>query len=168
MAGVAKSLNVATSTGTGRQAVETADVVFPNVSSGRSVAAVGCLSETVAVSAFTDGGSTAGTYVMAGSIPAGAIVLLSKITPIAGFAGDTTAAITVGDGSDVDRYHTGTPSVFATLAVGVECGIVSGIKLLSTANSPTLTVTSSTDFTLVKTNASGIVAVSIFYLEPVL
>jgi hypothetical protein len=30
---------------------------------------------------------------------------------------------------------------------------------------PTLTITSSTDFTAVKTNASGIVTVSIYYLQ---
>jgi hypothetical protein len=89
------------------------------------------LSETVAVSQFTDGGSTSGTYQMAGSLPAGAIVLGSKFGPITGFAGDTTATLVVGDGSDVDRYNTGTPSVFATAAVGIDCGVPSGLKLLT-------------------------------------
>lgn len=160
-----RSVNTATSTGSGRQANESADISFPDISTGRSSAIIGVLTETVAVSAFTDGGAAVGTYQMAGSVPLGAVLLISKIAVPAGFAGDVSATITVGDGSDVDRYHTGTPSVFATAANGVECGIVSGSKLITTANRPTLTITTSSDFTLAVTNASGSVTVSISYLQ---
>jgi hypothetical protein len=166
MASTTKSVTVAVSTGAGRQSLETQDVAYPAGGTGRSVGAIGVLSETVAVASFTDGGSTSGTYQMAGSVPAGAVLLISKITPVAGFAGDVSAAIIVGDGSDTDRYMTGTPSVFTTIAAGVECGIVSGIKLVSTLNRPTITITTATDFTLAVTNASGIVKVEIFYIEP--
>jgi hypothetical protein len=161
-----RTLTAPLSTGTGRQANEEFAVAFPVGGSGRTVGMVGCLSETVAVTAFTDGGGTSGTYQMAGSVPAGAVLLISKITPVAGFAGDVSATITVGDGSDVDRYHTGTPSVFTTAANGVECGIVSGTKLLTSLNRPTLTVTTAADFTSAVTDASGIVKVEIFYIEP--
>jgi hypothetical protein len=160
-----KSLQAALSTGTGRQSNETVDVVMPDISTGRSAGVIGVLSETVAVAAFTDGGSTVGTYQMAGSLPAGAIVLASKIGPVTGFAGDTTAVLTIGDGSDVDRYMTGTPSVFTTNAVGIECGVPSGTKLLTALNRPTLTITSSADFTSVVTNAAGVVAVAIYYIS---
>jgi hypothetical protein len=80
--------------------------------------------------------STSGTYQMAGSLPAGAIVLGMKLGPVVGFAGDTTAVLTIGDGSDVDRYHTGTPTVFTTQAVGVDCGVPSGLKLLTARTGP--------------------------------
>lgn len=161
-----KTAQVINSTGAGRQAYETMDVVVPDGGVGRTKAVLGCLSETVPIASFTDGGAAVGTYQMLGSVPAGAILVLSKITPVAGFAGDTSAVIIVGDGSDTDRYHTGTPSIFATAAAGVECGIVSGTKLLTALNRPTLTVTTATDFTAAVTNASGIVKVEIFYIEP--
>jgi hypothetical protein len=102
---------------------------------------------------------------MAGSIPAGAIVLGSKVGPVVGFAGDTTAVLIIGDGSDTDRYNTGTVNVFATQAVGVDCGVPSGTKLLTSANRPTLTITSTADFTSVVTNGAGVVTVTIYFLQ---
>lgn len=141
-------------TGTGRQVPALADLY-----------ALYSLTEQVAVTQFTDGGSTSGTYQMAGTIPLGAILVASKIVPVAGFAGDSSATVTVGDGSDVDRYHTGTPNVFATAANGVESGVPSGNKLITTANRPTITVTTGADFTSAVSNASGILSVTIFYLS---
>lgn len=154
------------STGSNRQVLETLDLTVPDSGIGHTQAMVGVLSETVAVSQFTDGGATVGTYQMQGVLPAGSIVLYSKIGPVTGFAGDTSAALTIGDGSDVDRYMTGTPSVFTTAAVGVECGVPSGTKLLTADNRPTLTITSSADFTAVVTDGHGVVTVAIHYIPP--
>lgn len=117
------------------------------------------LSETVAYSQFTDGGGTSGTYVMKQTIPAGAIALRSRIGNIVGFTGNTSAVITIGDGSDVDRYNTGTPSVFTTAAQGVDAGAVSGTAWHTAAIQPVITITSGTDFTLV---TAGRVTVKIF------
>ena len=153
------------STGTGRQAPADQTLSVPDGGTGRALGTVGVLSETVTVAQFTDGGATAGTYQMAGSLPAGAIVLRTKVGPVVGFAGDTTAALKVGDGSTTDRYNTSTASVFATAAVGVDCGIVSGLALQLTAIRPTITITSTADFTSVVTNAAGIVTVSIYYVQ---
>lgn len=122
------------------------------------------ISEQVTLAQFTDGGSAAGTYQMQESIPAGAVVLAAKATVEEGFAGDTSAVLTIGDGSDVDRYMTGTPSVFATAANGIQLGVPSGSLLLTAANRPTLTVTSGSDFGLV---TDGILTVTIFYVEAV-
>lgn len=122
-------------------------------------------SETVLKSAFTDGGATVGTYVMTVTIPVGALLIRTKIAAAVAWSGDTSAVITVGDGSDVDRYMTGTPSIFAAAADGVECGVPSGIKLITTANTPTLTVTSTADFTNV--NVLGSVTVTIYYIDTV-
>lgn len=126
--------------------------------------ALGVLTETVARSQFTDGGSTAGTYTMTGKVPKGAVLLGSKVVVNAGFAGNTSAALTIGDGSDVDRYMTGTPSVFATAANGIETGVPSGSKLLTADNSPVLTVTGGSDFTNI---TAGSLTVSIFYIRTV-
>ena len=161
-----RTVVAAVSTGTGRQAFEDISVVTPDAGANRTQAVVGCLSETVGVASFTDGGAAVGTYQLVGSIPAGSLVLGTKIGPVVGFTGDTSAVLIVGDGSDADRYMTGTPNVFATDAVGIECGVPNGTKLVKTANRPTLTITSAADFTAVVTDAKGVVTVSIFYVQP--
>lgn len=99
-------------------------------------------------SQFTDGGAAAGTYQVQFELPVGFYVERTQLANITGFAGDTSAAITVGDGSDVDRYNTGTPSVFATLS-RLDLGVASGTRFIATANRPTITVTSNADFTSV-------------------
>jgi len=152
------------STGDYRQVVETLELRVPDAGPGHAQAMIGVLSETVPIASFTDGGGTSGTYQMLGSIPAGAILLGSKVGPIVGFAGDTTAVLIIGDGSDTDRYNTGTVNVFTTQAVGVDCGVPSGLKLMATENRPTLTITSGSDFALVVTNGLGVVTVSIYYI----
>jgi hypothetical protein len=115
--------------------------------------------ETVLRADFTDGGSTSGTYVMKQTIPAGAWVLRTILQDLTGFTGDTSAALTVGDGTDVDRYNTGTPSVFTT-AVAVDMGAPSGTQIHVTAKSVTLTITSAADFTNV---TAGQLTVKIIY-----
>lgn len=122
------------------------------------------IAETVGFAAFTDGGGASGTYQMAATIPVGALLVATKIQVPTGFTGDTSAVVIIGDGSDTDRYMTGTPSVFTTAADGVECGIVSGAKLVTTANRPTITVTSGADFTSV---AAGSITVSVLYWDTV-
>ena len=120
------------------------------------------IEETVGFGSFTDGGGTTGTYkLLAGSIPVQATVLASAVVDIVGFASDTTATIQVGDGSDVDRYSTGTPSVFTTDTNGVDVGAVSGIAFHVAAKDITLTVTGGADFTSID---AGQVTVRIYYL----
>lgn len=120
------------------------------------------IQETVAYSDFTDGGAASGTYAITkGTIPAGATVLAAAVTAITGFTGDTSAVITIGDGTDVDRYNTGTPSVFATAANGIAVGAPSGTLYHATAATVTLTVTSASDFTSV---SAGSVTVEITYI----
>ena len=160
-----KTIPTAESTGAGRQKIGTTDVAIPDQGTGRSQLMVGVLTETVPIASFTDGGATVGTYQMAGSLPAGATVLGSRVLVPGGFAGDTSAALTIGDGSDVDRYNTSTVNIFTTAAAGIESGIPSGTKLLTAANRPTLTVTTAADFTSAVTNGSGIVTVSIYFVQ---
>lgn len=121
----------------------------------------GVISETVAVADFTDGGSTAGTVVLASQIPAGAFVTRAYLLDVTGFTGNVSATITVGDGTDVDRYNTGTPSVFTT-AAAIDLGAPSGVQIHTTAKSVTLTVTSNSDFTAV---TAGALTIRIFYTK---
>lgn len=128
-----------------------------------AVAFVNALTETHTAASFTDGGSTVGTKTMTGTIPAGALILGSRVLVPAGFAGNVSATLTIGDGSDADRYNTGTPSIFATAATGVEVGVPSGSKLQVAAVSPVLTVTTSSDFTAAL-SGGGSVTVSVLYI----
>jgi len=120
------------------------------------------INQTVLFSQFTDGGAAVGTFTLTdGTIPAGATVLASAVTAITGFAGDTSAVMTIGDGSDVDRYNTSTINVFTTAANGVAAGAVSGVAYHTAGKSVVLTVTSATDFTAVN---AGSVTVQLTYL----
>lgn len=121
--------------------------------------------QTVAVAQFTDGGSTSGTLALDCSIPAGAVFVQSMIKGVVGFAGDTTATIIIGDGTDTDRYNTGTPSVFATASDGVDLGVPSGTKFHSTAKTPTVTITGTADFTSIVTNAQGQAEITLMWYE---
>jgi hypothetical protein len=123
--------------------------------------------QTCAVGSFTDGGSTSGTLVLGLTIPAGARYVQTLSSALVGFAGDTTAVAILGDGSDTDRYNTSTPNFFTTAAAGVDMGAPSGTAFHSAAISTvTLTVTSSSDFTLVKTNGAGSVVITMLYWSP--
>lgn len=121
----------------------------------------------VSYSAFTDGGGAAGTFQFPDTfetkIPIGAYVLGTRCILHAGFAGDTSATITIGDGSDVDRYNTGTPDVFTTQATaGIDMGVPSGTKMHTSAIRPTLTITSGSDWGLV---TAGNIEIEIGFLE---
>ena len=55
-----------------------------------------CLSETVAKSGFTDGGSTSGYVDLATQIPAGSLILGCEYNVVGAASGDTSAVIQVG------------------------------------------------------------------------
>ena len=121
-------------------------------------------SQTVTRADFTDGGSTVGTKDLSVSIPAGAVFARALVTDITGFIGDTSAVLTVGDGTDVDRYNTGTPSVFTTASAGADMGAPSGTLFHSGAKTPKLTVTSNADFTNV---SAGQLTVTLFWYQSI-
>ncbi len=121
------------------------------------------IQETVAFGDFTDGGAAVGTFELSTDIPVGAYVVQASIDDVTGFAGDTTCTLTIGDGTDVDRYNTGTPNIFAT-ATAIDAGGVSGTSFHSAAKTPTLTATAGSDWGAV---TAGSVTVTIFYYEAV-
>jgi hypothetical protein len=119
-------------------------------------------SETVGYAAFTDGGAAVGTYdITASTIPVGATFLYAAVTAVTGFAGDTSAALTIGDGTDADRYNTSTIDVFTTAANGVAAGDPSGTRYHATAATIKLTITTAADWGSV---SAGSVTVEFFYL----
>lgn len=119
--------------------------------------------QTVTRAEFTDGGAALGTFLItAGTIPVGATFLIAQLEAITGFIGDTSAVITLGNAAgDVDRYNTGTPSVFTTAAAGIALGTPSGITYHATAGDITVFVTSATDFTLV---SAGSLTLRFYYI----
>ena len=119
------------------------------------------LAETVTFDQMTDV-TTTGTYdITVGTIPAGATFLYAALVALTGFAGDTSAVITIGDGSDGDRYNTGTPDVFTTAANGVALGAPSGVVYHDTAATITVTVTTNADFSSV---SAGSLSLEFYYL----
>lgn len=115
----------------------------------------GVISERVARADFTDGGGAAGTVALSTQIPAGAFVTRAYLLDVTGFAGNVSAVLTLGDGTDADRYGTGTPSVFAS-AAAVDLGAPSGVQIHTAAKTPTVTVTGSADFTAITVGAATV------------
>lgn len=119
-----------------------------------------CLQQRIAFSQFTDGGAAAGTLALTEKIPQGAWVLRTLLQNVTGFTGNTSAVVTVGDGSDVDRYNTGTPSVFTT-ANAIDLGAPSGTQIHTAEATVTVTVTGGSDFTAIN---AGAATVRIYYM----
>jgi hypothetical protein len=120
-----------------------------------------CVTETVLYSDFTDGGGTSGTYTLKQGVPLGAYYYKTLVQNVTGFTGDTTATLIVGDGTDTDRYNTGTPSVFTT-DTSVDVGVPSGTAYHDAAKDINLTVTSGSDFALV---VAGRLTIKAFYFN---
>ena len=123
-----------------------------------SVPKIGVVQADITLADFVDNEDATGTYTFTDLIPAGAVVMQSTISAVTGFAGDTTAVITIGD-TDVDRYNTGTPTVFAT-AAHISAGAVSGTAYNLTAVTPLVVLTAGTDFGDV---TAGAMTITIFY-----
>lgn len=112
-----------------------------------AVGGIHVLQQTCTLADFTDAEDATGTLVLDEGIPAGAFALQTVLLNVADWDPTTTLTITVGDGSDVDRYNTGTPSI-ATDAVMIDMGAISGTEIHTTAVSTvTITLTEDDDFT---------------------
>ena len=128
-----------------------------------------CVEETITAASLTDGGGAVGTKNLTAAVPAGARYLFTTVDTIVGFAGGGQAScvVTFGDGSDVDRYNTGTPDVFTTLAAGVDMGAPSGTAFHATAISAIVaTFTANADITGIIAG-SGSVKAKFWFLEPI-
>lgn len=119
----------------------------------------GAIRQVVSYADFTDGGSVAGTLNLTYGIPVGATVVRTFLQALVGFTGDTSCTLIVGDGSDTDRYMTGTPSIFATASGETDLGAISGTAYHTAAKTVTLTATSGSDWGAVTAGSFVIVIV---------
>lgn len=117
------------------------------------------LSQTVTFDQFTDGGGAVGTFDLSGVVPDKSLFIQALVTDVTRFVGDTSAVLTIGDGTDVDRYNTGTIDVFSTVS-NVAAGAPSGTAVHTADETVTLTVTTAADFTSV---SAGSVKVTLFF-----
>lgn len=119
----------------------------------------GAIIQTVSYADFTDGTAAVGTLVLTDGIPVGATVKRVFLQALTGFTGNVSCALTVGDGTDPDRYMTGTPSIYTTAAGETDLGAISGVAYHTAAKSVTLTATSDSDWTAVTAGAMTVVIV---------
>ena len=127
------------------------------------------ISQTVGYSVFTNG-TTVGTYAMTGTVPAGATFHRSAVTAIGqGFSGTpiVSANLTIGDGTDADRYcGTAGIDVFTTAAGGGDAGTPSGVQYHTAAKQPVLTITPGTAVAAVWGSVTaGTVTVKLYYFD---
>src|SRR6266550_3688524 len=119
------------------------------------------LTQTFVKSAMTDGGGTSGNQDFTLLLPAGAVVLGWGANTSVAFTGDTTATIQVGISGGVGNFsQTTTGSCFTAIKVSSASPVATSMTAAATA--PRVTITSSTDFTLLAAGAT--VAVTVFYL----
>lgn len=116
------------------------------------------ISQVVLHSEFTDGGGASGTLDLDEQIPFGALVLSARIRVLEASTG-TNPTLTIGDGSDADRYNTGTPDVSS--AGEVDPGVVSGQATHGSDTTVTLTLAEDTDFGSID---AGRILVEVFFL----
>jgi hypothetical protein len=88
---------------------------------------------------FDDPNWAGSALALNGTIPVGAAVEKCFVRNVVAFAGATSPTITVGDGTDADRYNTGTPSVGADAAV-LPVGMPSGTVEHTAAVTPVVTI----------------------------
>lgn len=121
------------------------------------------LTQTFVKSAMTDGGGTSGNQDFAVALPAGAVVLGWGANTSVAFTGDTTATIQVGISGGVGNFsQTTTGSCFTAIKVSSASPVATSMTAASTV--PRITITSSTDFTLLAAGAT--VAVTVYFLDP--
>lgn len=106
---------------------------------------VGRIPFDLAYTDFTTAGGASGTATLDTLIPAGAHYLQTVIGTVTGFAGNVSAGLFVGDGSDADRYSQGTINVFST-AAAANAGTPSGNRYHAANGTPTFVVTASSSF----------------------
>jgi hypothetical protein len=131
-------------------------------------AAVQVIRQTVGYADFTDGTGTSGTLALPATIPAGSWVIGCKVDVVTGFTGDATAVMDVGDGSDADKFSYTTFNVYTAATQLMEqadagaAGTETGLAMVTSDATPTLTVTGGADFTSI---TAGELEIAIYYIE---
>ena len=146
--------------GTVREYIDSTHVVVEIES---AVSRTGVLTQTFAVAAFTDDGSTSGHVDFTAQLPAGACVKGWKAVVTGIFGGDTSAIMQVGVAGTLGRFSSVTTgSVFTAGTIGANTS-GSANAFCAAATTPRITVTGGADFTSIVSNGLGVMTVSIFY-----
>jgi len=119
----------------------------------------GTFSQRVGYASFTDGGGATGTLDLNVVIPAGAYYVNTLVTDLDDFVGSAVVTFTIGDGTDADRYNTGTPSLAADSDY-LDVGVPSGTLLHTAAKTVKVTITDDSAFSDI---SAGAMTISGFY-----
>ncbi|HDO36685.1 MAG TPA: hypothetical protein ENH07_10395 [Nitrospirae bacterium] len=120
------------------------------------------VSQALAVADFTDNTDATGFIDIEPDLPANAMVTGWKAVISGGFGGDTTAVMQVGIAGGLDKFSgITTVSCLAAATVGALGNVASA--LVFTAQTVRVTVTGSSDFGLIVTDATGAMVVSLYY-----
>jgi hypothetical protein len=111
---------------------------------------------------FTDGGSAAGTYNMLKRIPAGSFVIGSKVNVLAGFTGNSSCTLAIGDSGDSNVYSANTTHNIYTAVNNLVAQAESPPVAEASANTVLLTATGASDFTAI---TAGKIEVWVFYFS---
>lgn len=124
------------------------------------------VSQIVNFGDLDDGGGADGTLNLNKQIPAGSFVIGSKVTVKDGFAGDTTAVLSVGTAGDANEYSgNGTHNIFDAVRNSVRSAFISsdsGMVAESADIDVKLTITGGSDFGDI---TAGRMLVEVFYLS---
>lgn len=117
---------------------------------------------------FTDGAGTSGYVDLSKQIPAGSLVLCSKVTVTEAFVGDTTAVMDIGNSADTDDYSFTDHNVFVVASNLIESAnadssdTAAGPIPVATATTVRVTVTGGSDFGAI---TAGKAYVEVVYLS---
>ncbi len=121
------------------------------------------VSQSMDHAAFTDGTSTSGYLdFTTGQLPACSLILGWKAVISEGFAGDTTAVITVGKSGATSNYTGDTDLSCLTDATTVGSAPAEATAFESSATTPRVTVTGGADFSSI---TAGTMVVTIYYVK---
>ena len=117
---------------------------------------------------FVDGEAADGTLNLSKQIPAGSVVLFSKVTVKAGFTGDGSCVLDIGTADDADAFSYTTHNIYTAASNLLEHADVSGAGtspgpvLVTSDTTVKLTASSGSDWTSV---SAGKIYVEVVYLS---
>ena len=132
-----------------------------------------CIGYKIATADCIDNAGTAvGYFDLPETVPAGSIVIGWMCNAYAGWTGDTSCTLIVGDGTTTDLYcdDAGAANIFTAGVYGAAMGDDVHVHadrnpLILAATTVRLTLTGATDFTLIQTAAAGAMEFYFFYVH---
>jgi|SRR6267378_1989154 len=116
---------------------------------------------------MTDGGGTSGTYLANNvKLPAGCVVLGTKLNAPVAWSGDVSAVAIVGTAADDDMFYETPESVFAAVSNKYGTPATYPTDLFQAAEvAIQITVTTGTDFTILFNADTARLEVEVYYID---